>query len=126
MNIKALEADFRGDILTPGSAKYESSRRIWNSMIDRRPAIIARCSGPADVRAAVRFCVDQDIYPAIRGGGHNAAGPAMVDGGLVLDLSRMKGIFINPQTPRRPRRRASRGVNLTARPIWTGSQPLAG
>ena len=74
MDIKALEAQFRGEILTPGSAEYESSRRIWNGMIDRRPAAIARCSGPADVMAAVRFSVDQNIYPAIRGGGHNAAG----------------------------------------------------
>jgi FAD/FMN-containing dehydrogenase len=96
MDIKALEAQFRGDILTPGSAEYEASRRIWNAMIDRRPVAIARCSGPADVRAAVRFAVDQDVYPAIRGGGHNAAGLAMVDGGLVVDLSRMKGIFIDP------------------------------
>ena len=63
-----------------------STRRLAESgtrMIDRRPAAIARCSGPADVRAAVRFAVDQDIYPAIRGGGHNAAGLAMVDDGLV-------------------------------------------
>lgn len=96
MDIKALEAQFRGDILTPGSAEYETSRRIWNGMIDRRPAAIARCSGPADVRAAVRFSVDQGVYPAIRGGGHNAAGLAMVDGGLVVDLSRMKGIFVDP------------------------------
>ena len=96
MDIKALEAQFRGEILTPGSAGYEASRGIWNAMIDRRPAAIARCSGPADVRAAVRFAVDQGVYPAIRGGGHNAAGLAMVDDGLVVDLSRMKGIFTDP------------------------------
>ena len=95
MDIRALEAQFRGDILTPGAPEYEVSRRIWNAMIDRRPAAIARCSGPADVRAAVRFSVDQDVYPAIRGGGHNAAGLAIVDGGLVVDLSSMKGIFID-------------------------------
>jgi FAD/FMN-containing dehydrogenase len=95
MDIKALEDQFRGDILTPGSEGYEASRRIWNGMIDRRPAAIARCTGPADVRAAVRFCVDRGVYPAIRGGGHNAAGLAMVDDGLVVDLSRMKGIFVD-------------------------------
>jgi FAD/FMN-containing dehydrogenase len=95
MDIKALENQFRGDILTPGSPEYEASRKIWNGMIDRRPAAIARCSGPADVRAAVRFSADQGVYPAIRGGGHNAAGLAMIDDGLVIDLSRMKGIFVD-------------------------------
>jgi FAD/FMN-containing dehydrogenase len=95
MDIKALQAGFRGEILTPGSAEYETSRRIWNAMIDRRPGAIALCSGPADVRAAVQFAVDQDLYPAIRGGGHNVAGLAMIDDGLVVDLSRMKGIYVD-------------------------------
>jgi hypothetical protein len=96
MDITALKAQFRGEILTPGSAEYEISRRIWNAMIDRRPAAIARCTGPADVRAAVRFAVDQGIYPAVRGGGHNAAGLAMIDDGLVIDLTNMKGISVDP------------------------------
>ncbi len=96
MDLKALQAQFRGEILTAGSADYEACRKIWNAMIDRRPAAIARCSGAADVIAAVRFSVNQDIHPAIRGGGHNAAGLAMVDDGLVIDLSRMKGIFVEP------------------------------
>ena len=96
MELKALEAQFRGEILTPASAGYEASRKIWNAMIDRRPAAIARCSGPADVVAAVRFAAEHNIYPAIRGGGHNAAGLAMVDDGLVIDLSPMKGIFVDP------------------------------
>ena len=96
MDLKALQAQFRGEILTAGSPDYEACRKIWNAMIDRRPAAIARCSGAADVRAAVRFSVDQDIHPAIRGGGHNAAGLAMLDDGLVIDLSRMKGIFVDP------------------------------
>jgi FAD/FMN-containing dehydrogenase len=95
MDIKALQADFRGEILTPGSAEYEAARRVWNAMIDRRPAAIARCLGPADVRAAVQFAVEQDIHPAIRGGGHNVAGLAMIDDGLVVDLTRMKGIFVD-------------------------------
>jgi FAD/FMN-containing dehydrogenase len=98
MDIKALEAGFRGEVLTPGSAQYESSRKLWNGMIDRRPAVIARCTGPADVKAAVRFAADQGLYPAVRGGGHNAAGLAMVDDGFVLDLSPMKGIFVDPST----------------------------
>jgi FAD/FMN-containing dehydrogenase len=96
MNIKALEQDFRGEILTPSSSEYETSRKIWNGMIDRKPAAIARCTGPADVKAAVRFAIDQDIYPGICGGGHNVAGLAMVDNGLVIDMRRMKGIYVDP------------------------------
>jgi FAD/FMN-containing dehydrogenase len=65
-------------------------------MIDRRPTAIVRCSGPADVRAAVQFAADQGIYPAVRGGGHNPAGTATVDDGLVIDVSPMKGIFVDP------------------------------
>ena len=108
MDIKTLQAQFRGEILTPGSAEYETSRRVWNAMIDRRPAAIARCSGPADVKAAVQFANDEDIHPAIRGGGHNVAGLAMVDDGLVLDLTRMKGIYID-----QPRQTAIAQTGLT-------------
>jgi FAD/FMN-containing dehydrogenase len=95
MNVKDLERRFRGEILTVGSEAYEASRKIWNSMIDRRPAAIARCRGPEDVQAAVRFAAEQSLYPAIRGGGHNAAGLAMVEGGLVIDVSPMKGITVD-------------------------------
>ena len=95
MDIEALKSKFAGQILTPGSAEYDASRIIWNAMINRMPAAIVRCTGPADVRAAVQFAVDQDIYPAIRGGGHNAAGLAMLDDGLVIDVSSMKGIFVD-------------------------------
>jgi FAD/FMN-containing dehydrogenase len=96
MNLKDLESRFRGEILTAGSPEYEASRKIWNSMIDRRPAAIARCRGPEDVQSAVRFAAEQNIYPAIRAGGHNAAGLAMVDDGLVIDVSPMKAISIDP------------------------------
>lgn len=96
MNLKRLEKQFRGDILTPQSAEYETSRKIWNAMIDRRPAAIARCTGPADVKAAVEFSAEEGIYPAIRAGGHNAAGLAMVNDGLVIDVSGMKGISVDP------------------------------
>ena len=96
MDITSLQSQFRGEILTPGSAGYDDSRKIWNAMIDRRPAAIARCTGPEDVKAAVRFALDRDIYPAIRGGGHNVAGLAMVDDGLVIDLTPMKGITVDP------------------------------
>jgi FAD/FMN-containing dehydrogenase len=95
MNVKDLESRFGGEILTAGSAEYEASRKIWNSMIDRRPHAIARCRGPEYVQAAVRFAAEQNIFPAIRGGGHNAAGLAMVDDGLVIDVSPMKAITVD-------------------------------
>ena len=98
MRLDVLEKRLRGGLLTPDSAEYEARRRIWNAMIDRRPAAIACCSGPADVQAAVRFAAEAGLYPAIRGGGHNAAGLAMVDDGLVIDLSDMKGIFVESGT----------------------------
>jgi FAD/FMN-containing dehydrogenase len=96
MDIEALRSTFAGQILTSASPEYAAARIIWNAMIDRRPAAIARCTGAADVKAAVQFAVDQDIYPAIRGGGHNAAGLGMLDDGLVIDVSSMKGIFVDP------------------------------
>jgi FAD/FMN-containing dehydrogenase len=96
LKIDALKKQLRGTVLLPGSDEYEASRRIWNAMIDRRPRAIACCSGPADVQAAVQFASEEGIFPAIRGGGHNAAGLAMVDDGLVIDVSRMKGIFVDP------------------------------
>jgi FAD/FMN-containing dehydrogenase len=98
MNLQPLRTHFRGEILTPESAGYNQARQIWNGMIDRRPAAILRCSGPDDVRAAVRFAVEQDIYPAIRAGGHNVAGIALVDNGLVIDVTQMKGIAIDAAT----------------------------
>ena len=96
MNLDALARNFRGDILTPASPGYEEARRVWNSMIDRRPAAIARCHGAADVVAAVRFADRENLYPAVRAGGHNVAGLAMVDGGLVIDVTPMKRITIDP------------------------------
>ena len=98
MNLESLRTHFRGEILTPESAGYNQARQIWNGMIDRRPAAILRCTGPDDVRAAVRFAVEQDIYPAIRAGGHNVAGIALVDNGLVIDVTQMKGIAIDAAT----------------------------
>ncbi len=95
MNLKDLENGFHGEILTAGSEAYEASRKIWNSMIDRRPAAIARCRTPEDVEAAVRFAAEKNIFPAIRGGGHNAAGLAMVNDGLVIDVSQMKGVSVD-------------------------------
>jgi FAD/FMN-containing dehydrogenase len=96
VNIDALRAQFRGEILTPASPGYDAARRLWNGMIDRRPAAIARCSSSDDVAAAVRFAAREELYPAIRAGGHNVAGLASVDEELVIDVSPMKRITVDP------------------------------
>lgn len=96
MNIEGLKQNFAGEILTPSSPSYDVARRIWNGMIDRRPAAIARCASATDVVAAVRFAIRENIYPAVRAGGHNVAGLALVDDGLVIDLSPMKQISVDP------------------------------
>ena len=96
MNLDALKREFRGEIITPASSGYDAARHIWNAMIDRRPAAIARCTCVEDVIAAVRFAAREGLHPAIRGGGHNAAGLAMVDDDLVIDVSPMKRITVDP------------------------------
>ena len=96
MKLDTLQRELRGELLTPASPGYDAARHIWNSMIDRRPAAIARCTCVEDVIAAVRFAAREGLYPAIRGGGHNAAGLAMVDDDLVIDVSPMKRITVDP------------------------------
>jgi FAD/FMN-containing dehydrogenase len=96
MNLDALRSQLRGEVLTPASPEYDGARRLWNGMIDRRPAAIARCTSSDDVAAAVRFAARQGLYPAVRAGGHNAAGLASVDDGLVIDVSPMKRITVDP------------------------------
>ena len=91
-----LVAELRGDLLRPGDEGYEAARRVWNATIDRRPAAIARCLGVADVVAAVNVAREHDLLVAVRGGGHNVAGNAVCNGGLVIDLSRMKGMRVDP------------------------------
>ncbi len=96
-DIEALRADFQGRLISPDDPPYEETRRIWNAMIKRRPGLIAVCSGVADVMAAVRFARKRDLLVAVRGGGHNVAGAALCDEGLVIDLSRMKGMHVDPE-----------------------------
>ncbi len=95
--VEAFQAGFRGDLLRPGDASYDEARKIHNAMIDRRPALIARCAGVADVLSAVRFARDHDLLASVRGGGHGMPGFAVCDGGLMIDLARMKGIYVEPQ-----------------------------
>jgi len=94
--VEQLRKELRGELITPDSSAYDTSRRIWNGMIDKRPAAIARCEGVADVVATVRFAAEKDILLAIRGGGHNVAGLATCDDGIVIDLRRMKGAHVDP------------------------------
>ena len=91
-----LTQRLRGPLLLPAHADYEEARRVWNGNVDRRPALIARCAGVADVLESVRFARDHDLLVAIRGGGHNAAGYGTCDGGLVIDLSPLKGMQVDP------------------------------
>jgi FAD/FMN-containing dehydrogenase len=88
---------FRGALIRPDDPSYDGARRIWNGAIDRYPALIARCTGVADVTAAVRFARERDLAVAVRGGGHNVAGTAVCDGGVVIDLSPMKGMYVDPR-----------------------------
>jgi FAD/FMN-containing dehydrogenase len=95
--IADLSRHFRGALIRPGDAPYDAERRIWNGAIDRRPALIARCTSAADVRAAVGFARERELVVAVRGGGHNVAGTAVCDGGIVIDLSPMKGMWVDPR-----------------------------
>ncbi len=94
--IAEYKSHVRGELLGPKDSGYDDTRRVWNGMIDRRPALITRCTGAADVMAAVRFAREHDLLVSIRGGGHNIAGNAVCDGGLMIDLSRMKSIRVDP------------------------------
>jgi FAD/FMN-containing dehydrogenase len=93
---QALRSRFRGALLQPGEEGYDEARRVWNGAIDRRPALIARCAGADDVAVAVRFAREHGLPVSVRGGGHAVAGHAVVDGGLMIDLSAMKAIRVDP------------------------------
>jgi FAD/FMN-containing dehydrogenase len=94
--LAGLTATVRGPILTPGAPGYDEARAIWNGLIDRRPALIVQCSGAADVVDAVNFAREQGLALSIKAGGHNVAGNAVNDGGLVVDLSQMRGVHVDP------------------------------
>jgi FAD/FMN-containing dehydrogenase len=93
--VQGLRAALRGPVIVPGEAGYDETRAIWNAMIDRRPALIARCVGTSDVIACVRFAREHSLTLSMRGGGHNIAGLALAEGGLLLDLSLMRGVFVD-------------------------------
>src|SRR4026208_2563430 len=90
----AFRAGARGAVLPPADAGYDEHRKIWNAMIDRRPGLIVRCTGTADVVAAVKLARTHGLLSSVRGGGHNIAGLAVCDGGLMIDTSLMRGVFV--------------------------------
>ena len=94
--VRAFRAGFRGPLLSPGDGTYDETRKVWNGMIDRRPALIARCAGVADVVAAVSFARAQGLLVSVRGGGHNTPGVAVCEGGLMIDLAGMKSVRVDP------------------------------
>src|SRR5438094_259347 len=96
--LQAFAMQMRGPVLAPEDPGYEEARAIWNGLIDRRPALIVQCSGAADVVDAVNFAREQNLLVSIKGGGHNVAGNAVNDGGLVIDLSQMRGVHVDPST----------------------------
>jgi len=105
-----LRTRLRGGVLTASDTEYDAARAIWNGMIDKRPSIIARCAGVADVIEAVKFGRKHDLLIAIRGGGHSAAGLALCDEGLVIDLTGMKGARVDP---------GARTVQAQAGMVWS-------
>ena len=96
INAEEFKARLRGSLLHPGEDGYDQARKIWNGMFDRRPALIARCAGAADVISAVNFARDNKLQVAVRGGGHSLPGHSVCDGGVVIDLSPMKAIRVDP------------------------------
>src|SRR5262245_10150764 len=104
-----LRERFAGTLVTAADPDYDEVRKIWNGAIDRRPWVIARCTGVEDVRTAIRFAREHDLLTAVRGGGHGVAGTALCDDGLVIDLSLMKGIEVDP---------AARRARVEAGVLW--------
>jgi hypothetical protein len=95
--VDELAASFRGEVVRPGDGGYDEHRKVWNGSIDRRPGLIARCAGVADVRHAVRFAREHALLVAVRGGGHSFPGLSVCDDGMLIDLAQMRGIRVDPE-----------------------------
>ena len=98
--IEAFAAGLRGEVLLAGSQGYDQARRVWNAVFDKKPAIIARCTGAADVQKAVNFAREHQLLTAVRAGGHSYSGKSSCDGGLMIDLQPMQGVRIDPEIKR--------------------------
>jgi FAD/FMN-containing dehydrogenase len=95
--LDGLRTTFGGELITPGDATYDDARRVWNAVFDRRPALLARPADAADVATALRFGREHDLEIAIRSGGHSPSGHSTTDGGLVIDLTRLRGVTVDPE-----------------------------
>ena len=95
--VRELAEAMRGQVLVPGQGGYDQARRIWNGMFDRKPAFIARCAAPSDVMHAVNFARQHQLLTAVRCGGHSASGKSTCDGGLMIDLSPMQSVRVDPK-----------------------------
>ncbi|HXF73740.1 MAG TPA: FAD-binding oxidoreductase [Actinomycetota bacterium] len=120
--VSALARSLTGEVLRPGDDGYEEARHVYNGLIDRRPAAIARCRTPSDVAAAVTFARDEGLELSIRGGGHSVAGRAVVDGGVMIDLSPMDTVEVDPDARTA---RAGGGTTWGAFDAATGAHGLA-
>jgi FAD/FMN-containing dehydrogenase len=98
VSLARLRDAFRGPLILPGDSEYDSARVVWNAIADRRPAIVARCTSVDDVTAAIRFARENDLRVAVRGGGHSVGGFSTCDGGIVIDLSGMREVRVDPGT----------------------------
>ena len=98
--IAVLGSSLRGELLQPGDADYDGARQIWNGMFDKKPALIARCRGTADVIDAVNFARENGLLTAVRCGGHNSSGSGSCDGGILIDLSAMNAVHVDPKRGR--------------------------
>jgi FAD/FMN-containing dehydrogenase len=107
--VQQLKKNLRGELVLPSDSVFDLTRKVWNRMIDKRPALIARCLGTVDVLRCVEFAREHNLLVAVRGGGHNIAGKSLCDDGLLVDLSSMKGIHVDPA---RKTARAQAGLRL--------------
>jgi len=107
--VQQLKKSIRGEVVAPRDTAYDTTRRVWNRMIDKRPALIVRCLGTADVIRCVEFAREHSLVVAVRGGGHNIAGKSLFDDGFLIDLSSMKGMHVDPA---RRTARAQAGLRL--------------
>ena len=118
-----LDSALRGRVLRPNTPDYDEARTLFNSMIDKRPALIAQCASPDDVTTALRFARDADLEIAVRGGGHSVAGVSLSDGGLVIDTRPMNAIDVDPDARTAV---VGAGCTSTEQPRHTGSLRSAG
>jgi FAD/FMN-containing dehydrogenase len=95
--VASFAVDFHGLVVRPDEAGYDEARLVWNGMMNKRPGLVLRCLGTAGVASAVGFAREHDLLVAVRGGGHSMAGRSVIDGGLLIDLSLMRGVRVDPR-----------------------------